>query len=316
MTIEEIKAKIPTLSEDQAAAVADFATTAVTAAKSDLTREIYTNLEKDIFETTGQTKPDGEKTYKFFRDQLSKGKKALTELEGSAKQIAELQSKYDALAAKAETGEGGNERIEHLSKELEAAKKRSQRLEEELTAKAKEWTTKLEEQAAQYESQRFSSTLERATSSVKFQEGISDYLRNLTIQDAIATVGKLKREWTDDGRLEFRGEDGLVLRDKETSKPLTADDLVKRHIAEAGLLAENPQRSGTGATGKEQKSSSTAGDFNILEARDQVTATRLLEDHLEAKGLQLGSSEYQAEFSRLHTEVIAPANLPVKATAA
>lgn len=312
MTKEEIKAKIPSLSDEQAAAVADVAVSVGATAKAELTRELYTNLENDVLEVTGKKKPDGEKTYRFFREVLSEGKEAQSKAQKAKDEYNDLKAKYDSLAEKAESGSGAGERATQLEKELEKAKAKAERLEQDLTAKSEAWEAKFTEQAQTFEQERFTNVVNNALSALPFKDGLSDYVIDLAKRDVVAKVAGMTREWTDDGRVEFKDESGLVLRDPTTSKPLTEQDILKRELGTAGMLAENQSQGGAGS--KPAPTASTQkGSFALNGEASQVQATRSLEDHLIGQGLSIGSTEYQAAFDQAFSEVIAPAELPIKA---
>lgn len=314
MTVEEIKGKIPSLADDQAAAVLDLASAMAASAKNDLTRELYTNLEKDVLETTGKTKPDGQKTYAFFREVLSEGKSAGSKAEKARSEYEDLKAKYDALAAKSDAGDASSERTKQLEQELDKAKKKAEKLELDLTTKSQEWEAKYAEQESAREQERFSNVVSTSTSGLKFKDGLSDYVIDLAKGDVTKKVNQYERSWTEDGRLEFKDKDGMVLRDNETSRPLTVKDLYERELSQSGLLAENEQKSGAGSG---TKGSTTTGSnssvFSVDGLPDQVSANRALEDHLVAKGLSIGSFEFQREFDATYTETIAPLDLPVRA---
>lgn len=316
MTLAEIKEALPFVqSDDHATAVQELNKRAAKVAVGERTKEIYTSLDNDLLEITKRTKPDGSKTYEHLRTVLAEGHKAYAEAKELRNKYAELKGRYNALAEKADKGNAGGERAAQLEKDLAKATDRIKALEGEMTSKAEAWETKFNEQATEHEAQRFRATMDQAKAGLKFREGTTEYLQSLALSDAVDKINAMGRQWTDDGRLEFLNEDGMVQRDKETSKPLTATELLKARLTEADLLATTETRAGAGS--KPTLAAASGGSaFSIAGAPDKATATRMAEDHLIAQGYELGTEKFQEQYDKIFTEHIQNADLPMRAPVA
>mgnify|MGYP005989473315 CR=1 FL=1 len=310
-TVADIKELIPSLTDDQASAALELVNDKI----GDTTRRIYDNLEKDILEVTGKTKPDGEKSYKFLRNVLGEGVKSSKALEANKKKTAELQDQYNDLKGKVDAGDASGasaEKVAQLEKQLDEAKALTKDLEGQLTTKGEEWQSKFDQQQQESELTRVDATIDRAFGGVTFRDGLSDKVRGLVEKDAREMIRSMEREWVD-GKLLFKDENGKVLRHPETSIPYTADDLILQSLTEAEAIAVNRSQGGAGSGSSDSGGEGgTEGGFRLSGERDQVTATENLKNHLTERGLAPGTIEFQTEMDKAYSEVIIPADLPTQ----
>ena len=310
-TVADIKELIPSLTDDQASAALELVNDKI----GDTTRRIYDNLEKDILEVTGKTKPDGEKSYKFLRNVLGEGVKSSKALEANKKKTAELQDQYNDLKGKVDAGDASGasaEKVAQLEKQLDEAKALTKDLEGQLTTKGEEWQSKFDQQQQESELTRVDATIDRAFGGVTFRDGLSDKVRGLVEKDAREMIRSMEREWVD-GKLLFKDENGKVLRHPETSIPYTADDLILQSLTEAEAIAVNRSQGGAGSGSSDSGGEGgTEGGFRLSGERDQVTATENLKNHLTERGLAPGTVEFQTEMDKAYSEVIIPADLPTQ----
>lgn len=310
ITIAEIKTKIPSLSEDQASAALELVKSQV----GETTRTIYSKLDNDILEVTGQKKPDGEKSYKFLRSILEQGKKSNNDLEATKANLSTLQSQYDELKGKVDAGDKSGataEKVAQLEAQLKEAKDLSASLETQLTEKGAEWQKKLDDQASENERTRLDASIDRAFGSITFKDGLSKKMRELAEADARTQIHAMDREWVDNKVL-FKGENGQYLRHDDTAIPFTVADIITKNLTEAEAIAVNRQQGGAGSNPPIAQGGQSKSGFQLTGERDQVTAAANLESHLEDQGLTPGTQEFQDAMNEAYDSVIIPAKLPTQ----
>lgn len=169
---------------------------------SDITREIYSNFDKDITEITGLSKNSEEKTYDFnkraFRH-LLEGKKSLEEKVGN-------------LEEKVKAGEGN----EVLADQLAGYKSKANEFEQQVTQLKTELSNK-----------DIRIDIESGLKGLKFNPNIPETVRNSFIQEVRSKLLKTGR--IHEGKAVFNDENGkTALNDK--LEPASAEFLLNKML--------------------------------------------------------------------------------------
>jgi hypothetical protein len=260
-------------------------------------REVYNRLDATIAKETGIARDGAEKTYDY--------------LERAAK----------ALAAKANSVDGLNGKINDLTKERdrlqkaleeggdEALKKQLSQANKDLTAVRAQYDTlkadfdkQKNEHAAELFGIKIDNELVGAKAGLKFKSEFPQAAVDTLLAQALGKVKSMSPEYIDDGkggqRLVFKGENGEIARNPENHlEPFTAEELLRKELRAMGILDEGRQARGTGT----EKPQHNGGDDSVLDlsaARNQQDADNIIHNQLMAKGLVRGSDAYQEEYNK------------------
>lgn len=254
-------------------------------------REVYNQLDDTIAKSTGIARNGDEKTYLY--------------LERAAK----------ALAAKANSVDGLNAKINDLTKEKErlqkaleeggdeATKKQLSQAMKDLDAVRKQYDTlktDFDNQKTAHEKELFGIKIDNelagAKAGLKFKAEFPQAATDTLLQQALNTVKGMNPEYIDDGkggkRLVFKGQDGEIARNPENHlEPFTAEELLKKELKAMGILDEGRQQIGTGTKPPTQQQTTTSLDVSM--ARTQNEADEIIHNQLNAQGLVRGSKAYE-----------------------
>lgn len=260
-------------------------------------REVYNQLDDTIAKSTGIARNGDEKTYLY--------------LERAAK----------ALAAKANSVDGLNAKINDLTRERdklqkaledggdEATKKQLAQATKDLDAVRKQYDTlkgdydKLKgDHATEILNMQIDNVLSGARAGLKFKAEFPQAATDTLLAQAMNTVKGMSPEFIDDGkggkRLVFKGANGEIARNPENHlEPYTAEELLKKELRTMGILDEGRQQTGTGTKPPAQQHQQSQGaPIDVSLARSQSEADDIIHSQLNTQGLVRGSKAYQEAY--------------------
>lgn len=263
--------------------------------------KVYNELDATIAKETGIARNGDEKTYHY--------------LERAAK----------ILAAKANSVDGLNTKINDLTKERDklqkaleeggddAVKKQLAQATKDLDAVRKQYDTlkgdydKLKgDHAAELLNIQVDNVIANSMTGLKFKSEFPQAAIDTLVEQAKTRVKAMQPEFIDDGtggkRLVFKGANGEISRNPENHlEPYTAGELIQKELKAMGILDEGRKQGGAGTKAPtHQGGGSSAVDLSL--ARTQTEASEIIADTLMKQGLRNGSKEYQEAFNKAWSE--------------
>jgi len=257
-------------------------------------REVYNQLDATIARETGIARNGDEKTYLY--------------LERAAKLLAAKANSVDVLNAKVNDLTKERDRLQKALEEGgdDATKKQLAQATKDLDAVRKQYDTlkaDFDQQKAQHAQEllgvRIDNELAGATAGLKFKAEFPQAATDTLLSQALAKVKGMSPEFIDDGkggkRLVFKGTDGEIVRNPENHlEPFTAAELVQRELRQMGILDEGRRMSGTGTqTPARQQQQQAGAPVDVSMARTQNEAQEIIAKQLMGRGLINGSKEFQ-----------------------
>lgn len=260
-------------------------------------REVYNRLDATIAKETGIARDGAEKTY----DYLERAAKALAakanSVDGLNSKINDLTKERDRLQKALE--EGGDEA---LKKQLAQANKDLTSVRAQYDTLKADFDKQKNDHAAELFGIKIDNELVGAKAGLKFKSEFPQAAVDTLLAQALGKVKSMNPEYIDDGkggqRLVFKGENGEIARNPENHlEPFTAEELLKKELRAMGILDEGRQARGTDT----RKPAHNSGDDIVLDlstARNQQDADNIIHNQLMAKGLVRGSEAYQEEYNK------------------
>ena len=266
-------------------------------------REVYNQLDETIARETGIARNGDEKTYNY--------------LERAAK----------ALAAKANSVEGLNVRINELTRERDKFKKAVEEgaADEQLKKQLAQAQTDLENVRKQYDTLKTESDtmkvqhaqelmglqvdneIRSAMGGIKFKAEFPQAVTDTIVNQAIAKIKGMKPEFIDDGKggkvLVFKGDDDAIMRNPDNHlNPFTAGELITKELKAMGIVDEGRRAAGAGSTPNAGGAGGGGAVVDITMARTQTEAQEIIARTLMQQGLVNGSDEFQAKMDEAWRE--------------
>lgn len=266
-------------------------------------REVYNQLDETIARETGIARNGDEKTYNY--------------LERAAK----------ALAAKANSVEGLNVRINELTRERDKFKKAVEEgaADEQLKKQLAQAQTDLENVRKQYDTLKteadtmkvqhaqelmglqVDNEIRSAMGGIKFKAEFPQAVTDTIVNQAIAKIKGMKPEFIDDGKggkvLVFKGDDDAIMRNPDNHlNPFTAGELITKELKAMGIVDEGRQAAGAGSKPNVGGAGGGGAVVDITMARTQTEAQEIIARTLMQQGLVNGSDEFQAKMDEAWRE--------------
>ena len=266
-------------------------------------REVYNQLDETIARETGIARNGDEKTYNY--------------LERAAK----------ALAAKANSVEGLNVRINELTRERDKFKKAVEEgaADEQLKKQLAQAQTDLENVRKQYDTLKTESDtmkvqhaqelmglqvdneIRSAMGGIKFKAEFPQAVTDTIVNQAIAKIKGMKPEFIDDGKggkvLVFKGDDDAIMRNPDNHlNPFTAGELITKELKAMGIVDEGRKAAGAGSKPNAGGAGGGGAVVDITMARTQTEAQEIIARTLMQQGLVNGSDEFQQKMDEAWRE--------------
>ena len=256
-------------------------------------REVYNQLDATIAKETGIARNGDEKTYLY--------------LERAAKTLAAKANSVDGLNAKINDLTKERERLQKALEEGgdESTKKQLAQANKDLTAVRQQYDAlkgdydKMKaDHATELLGIQIDNVLTGAKAGLKFKAEFPQAAVDTLLGQAEAKVKGMSPEFIDDGkggkRLVFKGENGEIARNPENHlEPFTADELLKKELRTMGILDEGRKATGTSTTTTTTTTSASAAPVDVSMAKTQNEAEQIIHNQLNAHGLVRGSKAYQ-----------------------
>ena len=255
-------------------------------------REVYNQLDATIAKATGIARNGDEKTYLYLE-------RAATLLAAKANSVDGLNSKVNELTKEKEKlqkalEEGGDEATK---KQLAQATKDLDSVRKQYDALKADFDTQKQNHEKELFGIKIDNELAGAKAGLKFKAEFPQAATDTLLAQALNKVKGMNPEYIDDGkggkRLVFKGQDGEIARNPENHlEPFTAEELLKKELKAMGILDEGRQQTGTG-TKPPTKTGTDAVPVDVSMARTQKEADDIIHNQLNAQGLVRGSKAYQ-----------------------
>ena len=256
-------------------------------------REVYNQLDATIAKETGIARNGDEKTYLY--------------LERAAKTLAAKANSVDGLNAKINDLTKERERLQKALEEGgdESTKKQLAQANKDLTAVRQQYDAlkgDYDKMKADHANEllgiQIDNVLTGAKAGLKFKAEFPQAAVDTLLGQAEAKVKGMSPEFIDDGkggkRLVFKGENGEIARNPENHlEPFTAEELLKKELRTMGILDEGRKATGTSTTTTTTTFSASAAPVDVSMAKTQNEAEQIIHNQLNAQGLVRGSKAYQ-----------------------
>lgn len=266
-------------------------------------REVYNQLDETIARETGIARNGDEKTYNY------------------------LERATKALAAKANSVEGLNVRINELTRERDKFKKAVEEgaADEQLKKQLAQAQTDLENVRKQYDTLKteadtmkvqhaqelmglqVDNEIRSAMGGIKFKAEFPQAVTDTIVNQAIAKIKGMKPEFIDDGKggkvLVFKGDDDAIMRNPDNHlNPFTAGELITKELKAMGIVDEGRQAAGAGSKPNVGGAGGGGAVVDITMARTQTEAQEIIARTLMQQGFVNGSDEFQAKMDEAWRE--------------
>ena len=256
-------------------------------------REVYNQLDATIAKETGIARNGDEKTYLYLERAAKTLAAKANSVEGLNTKVNELTKERDNLRKALE--EGGDETIK---KQLSQANKDLNAVRQQYDALKGDFDKMKNDHAAELLGIQIDNVLAGAQVGLKYKAEFPQAAVETLVSQALAKVKGMSPEFIDDGkggkRLVFKGADGEIARNPENHlEPYTAEELLKKELRTMGILDEGRKATGTSTTTTTTKTTSTGVPVDVSMAKTQNEAEQIIHNQLNAQGLTRGSKAYQ-----------------------
>ena len=253
---------------------------------------LHGQYDADIFNISGISKADGEKTYDYlkrvlgdYKTKLDGTKTLSAQLEAQNKKVTELEAK---LAA------GGSD--EAVKQQLKDARHQVTQLQTQLTAKTEELDNAKKDYEKKEKDLQVGFAFTNATAGIKFKADVSEPVRKILLAAAKDEIlAKGTPDFVDDGN----GGKKLVLRDaagntlnnpKNNLNPYTIEELVMETSLK-DVIDTGKQQPG-GGTKPNPSSDHRTFNLDLSTAKTQQEADIQIENYLLSTGLTRDNVEF------------------------
>lgn len=260
--------------------------------------EIYRNMDATIATATGIQRNGDEKTY----DYLARATKDIAEkakgVDALNTQIANLTKEKARLEKVIADGTGDAE----TKKALAQAQKDLAAVTKQFTDLKAEFDTAKDNHAKELFGVKIDNELSIATANVKFKPELPQSVTGVILNQAIEKVKGMHPEYIDDGKggktLAFKDDNGAIMRNPDNMlNPYTANDLITKELQTMGVLADGTPKPG-GGTKPNVGGGGGNTTIDVSGCKTRVEAYDVITNSLMAKGLTVGSAEFENEMSQ------------------
>lgn len=257
-------------------------------------REVYNQLDATIARETGIARNGDEKTYLYLERAAKTLAAKANSVDGLNAKVNDLTKERDRLQKALE--EGGDDTVK---KQLAQAQRDLAGAKEQFNTLKTQFDDLQKTHAQEVLNIRIDNELATATAGLKFKAEIPQTAADTLLKQAIATVKSMNPQYVDDGKggqkLVFMNDQGQTLQNAENHlEPFTAAELVQRELRQMGILDEGRKMSGTGTQAPARKQQQQAGaPVDASMARTQNEAQEIIARNLMQQGMVNGSKEFQ-----------------------
>ena len=255
-------------------------------------REVYNQLDATIAKETGIARNGDEKTYLYLERAAKVLAAKANSVDGLNTKVNELTKERDRLQKA--LAEGGDEATK---KQLAQALKDLQGAKDQYGALKTEFDALQTKHATELMNVRIDNELANAKSGLKFKAEFPQAAIDTLVAQAMQNIKGMNPEYVDVGgvqRLVFTNAQGQTLQNPENHlEPYTAEELLKKELRTMGILDEGRRQPGGGTQPPKSNIPPTSA-VDVSMAKTQNEAQEMIHQQLMAQGLINGSKEYQA----------------------
>jgi hypothetical protein len=254
---------------------------------------VYNQLDATIAKETGIARNGDEKTYLYLERAAKTLAAKANSVDGLNAKINDLTKEREKLQKALE--EGGDE---STKKQLAQANKDLTAVRQQYDALKGDYDKMKADHANELLGIQIDNVLTGAKAGLKFKAEFPQAAVDTLLGQAEAKVKGMSPEFIDDGkggkRLVFKGENGEIARNPENHlEPFTAEELLKKELRTMGILDEGRKATGTSTTTTTTTFSASAAPVDVSMAKTQNEAEQIIHNQLNAQGLVRGSKAYQ-----------------------
>ena len=264
-------------------------------------RDVYNQLDATIAKETGIARNGDEKTYLYLERAAKILAAKANSVDGLNTKINELTKERDKLQKA--LAEGGDEAIR---KQLAQATKDLDGVRQQYDALKADYDQQKTAHAQELMGVRIDNELAGAKAGLKFKAEFPQAATDTLLAQALNTVKGMNPEFIDDGkggqRLVFKGQNGEIARNPENHlEPYTAGELLTKELKAMGILDEGRQQPG-GGTKPPQGGGAGGTVVDVTMARTQNEAQEIIARQLMQQGMVNGSKEFQTAMDKAWQE--------------
>ena len=258
-------------------------------------REVYNQLDATIARETGIARNGDEKTYLYLERASRELAAKANSVEGLNSKINTLTAERDRLKKAIEDGTGDDK----LKKDLAQALKDLESVKGQYNTLKSEYDQAKADHLAEMENYRIDTEVARATGSIKFKAELPESATSVLMQQAVAKVKALKHDYIDDGKggklLVFKDATDAIMRDPEKQlNPYTIGDLITKELKAMGVLDEGRRQEGVQSHQPKVHNTPEGIVIDLTGVRTQTEAQEVIAQALMKQGIVNGSKEFQA----------------------
>lgn len=246
---------------------------------------LHGKYDNDFSEVLGIKKPDGVKSYTFWKEEVQKLK------EGSNPGLlSEKDQKIQELQKALEESEGS----EHFKSLYEKLQKDSELRIGELTQKISDYDNK-------FRLGKIESIVNKAMGGFEFNSELPEDVRNSFVDGVISQLISNAKVMEDETVTFYENESPIL--DPKTLAKMDAESILKSKLASV-LAKKNPTSGGGVDPSKIDPNNPSRMNVSatITTAKTQTQLFEAITKELASKGMKKGSKEYQAEADKLFAE--------------
>lgn len=247
--------------------------------------KVHGGYDQDFKEVLGIEKPQGVKSYTFWKEQVQKLKETANPelLSEKDQQIAELQKAVEQSA--------GSEHFKSLYEKLQS----------DSETRIAELNQTIEEFETKFRNNKIESLINKAMNGFEFNSELPEDVRTSFV-DGIVSKLIQGAKVMEDGTVTFYENNEPILNPKTLAK-MDAGDILKNKLASVLLKKEN---SAGGGVDPKKVDPNNPNRMNtpatITTAKTQTQLFDAISKELASKGMRKGSKEYTNEFDKLFAE--------------
>ena len=247
--------------------------------------KVHGGYDQDFKEVLGIEKPQGVKSYTFWKEQVQKLKETANPelLSEKDQQIAELQKAVEQSA--------GSEHFKSLYEKLQS----------DSETRIAELNQTIEELETKFRNNKIESLINKAMNGFEFNSDLPEDVRTSFV-DGIVSKLIQGAKVMEDGTVTFYENNEPILNPKTLAK-MDAGDILKNKLASVLLKKEN---SAGGGVDPKKVDPNNPNRMNtpatITTAKTQTQLFDAISKELASKGMRKGSKEYTNEFDKLFAE--------------
>lgn len=248
--------------------------------------EVHGKYDEDFSEVFGVKKPDGVKSYQFWKEKASELKQKIAT--ANPEQLAELKRQNEELQKKIESNDGAKH-YKDLYESLQA----------NFTNEKQTYESKLNELQNSIKMSSVERELNSAMSKLKFNDSLPKELTDNFVKNVIGQIMS-EAQVMDDGSV-FYYENGKAVVDPKTASKVSAEQLLSMKL-QSVLAKTEPIKGGGGQEPNPGGGRSGGVSSSVSGAKSQTDLHIAITKELIANGVRKGTDDWTAKFDSMWVE--------------